>query len=57
MHGVPETKIAPIGDQMNLLVVGAHQGSTLDQMLFASVSVAVVEHANCPVAVLPVGSA
>ncbi len=45
------------GDRADLLVVGAHQGSRTEQLLFGSVSVRVVEHARCPVAVVPVGAA
>jgi nucleotide-binding universal stress UspA family protein len=38
---------------MNLLVVGAHHGSRAEQFMFGSVSVWLVEHATCPVAVIP----
>ena len=38
---------------MNLIVVGAHQSGTVTRMLFGSVSIAVTEHATCPVAVVP----
>jgi nucleotide-binding universal stress UspA family protein len=40
-------------ERMDLVVVGAHQSGPVARMLFGSVSVAVVEHASCPVAVVP----
>lgn len=40
-------------ERMDLVVVGAHQSGPVVRMLFGSVSVAVVEHATCPVAVVP----
>lgn len=40
-------------ERMDLVVVGAHQSGPVVRMLFGSVSVAVVEHASCPVAVVP----
>jgi len=51
--GLPEEQLVRRGDRMNLIVVGAHQSGTVTQMLFGSVSVAVTEHAACPVAVVP----
>ena len=53
-HGRPQEVLVKVGMQMDLIVVGAHQASRAAQMVFASVSVAVVEHATCPVAVVPV---
>lgn len=52
-HGLPQEVLVSIGSKMNLLVVGAHQAGRVSRMLFGSVSVAVVEHASCPVAVVP----
>lgn len=43
-------------EHMSLLVVGAHHGTGVEHLMYGSVSVAVVEHARCPVAVVPVGS-
>jgi nucleotide-binding universal stress UspA family protein len=51
--GMPEEQLVRRGDRMNLIVVGAHQSGNVTQMLFGSVSVAVTEHATCPVAVVP----
>jgi nucleotide-binding universal stress UspA family protein len=42
-----------MGERMDLLVVGAHQSGRVSRMLFGTVSVSVVEHATCPVAVVP----
>ena len=55
-HGLPETKVVLASDEMDLVVVGAHQGSRLHQLMFGSVSVQVLQHASCPVAVVPVGA-
>ena len=55
-HGLPETKVALASDEMDLVVVGAHQGTRLQQLMFGSVSIQVLEHATCPVAVVPVGA-
>lgn len=53
--GLPQEVLVRLGERMNLLVVGAHQSGRISRMLFGgSVSVAVVEHVSCPVAVVPV---
>ena len=52
-RGLPQDVLVSLGERMNLLVVGAHQAGRISRMLFGSVSVAVVEHASCPVAVVP----
>jgi nucleotide-binding universal stress UspA family protein len=52
-RGLPRDTLVPLGDQMDLIVVGAHQAGRVSRMLFGSVSIAVVEHATCPVAVVP----
>jgi nucleotide-binding universal stress UspA family protein len=52
-RGLPQEVLVSLGTRMNLLVVGAHQAGRVSRMLFGSVSVAVVEHASCPVAVVP----
>lgn len=38
---------------MDLVVVGAHHRTTASTILHGSVTDAVVEHAECPVAVVP----
>lgn len=56
-EGRPEELLVRLGERMDLVVVGAHQVHGLERMLFGSVSVAVVEHATCPVVVVPVVAA
>lgn len=53
-YGLPQQALVHMGEQMNLIVVGGHHGSAVSQMLLGSVSTTVVEHATCPVAVVPV---
>jgi nucleotide-binding universal stress UspA family protein len=55
LDGQPEDLLVRIGERMDLIVVGSHQAHGLERVLFGSVSVAVVERATCPVAVVPVG--
>jgi len=55
-RGLPYEVLAHLGRQMNLIVVGAQQASRVSQMYFGSVSVALVERATCPVAVVPVSA-
>ena len=55
-QGRPQEVLLRLGDRMNLIVVGAHQANRAAQVVFGSVSVAVVEHSNCPVAVVPVST-
>lgn len=52
-RGLPEELMTRLSERMDLLVVGAHQASRAHQFMFGSVSVSVVEHADCPVAVVP----
>lgn len=54
--GRPEDSLVSIGQRMNLIVVGAHQDSPFKRALLGSVSVEVVEHATCPVAVVPLSA-
>ena len=55
-RGLPQQALVDLGARMDLVVVGAHQWSRITQALLGSVSVAVVEHAEVPVAVVPVSS-
>jgi nucleotide-binding universal stress UspA family protein len=52
-EGRPEDVLVRRGERMNLVVVGAHQAGRAAEMVFGSVSRAVVEHAHVPVAVVP----
>jgi nucleotide-binding universal stress UspA family protein len=42
-----------MADRMNLVVVGAHHGGAASEIMFGSVASSVVDHATCPVAVVP----
>ncbi len=55
-HGLPEARVAMAGDRMDVVVLGAHQGSRAQQLVFGSVSLSVVEHATCPVVVVPLSA-
>jgi nucleotide-binding universal stress UspA family protein len=55
-RGLPQEALVRRGKDMNLVVVGAHQAGLLSRALFGSVSLAVVEHAESPVAVVPVST-
>ena len=50
----PADALVRLGARMNLVVVGAHQRGLLERLVAGSVSATVVEHARCPVAVVPV---
>ena len=52
-QGMPERHLLRLADEMDLLVVGAHHVSRAQQFMFGSVSVWLVEHASCPVAIVP----
>ena len=56
-RGLPQEALTRLGEQMDLIVVGAHQNGRIARALLGSVSVAVVESATCPVAVVPVSTA
>ena len=56
VRGLPHLVLAHLGERMNLIVVGAHQANRFAQMVHGSVSVALVERATCPVAVVPVSA-
>lgn len=47
--------LVQMAERMNLVVVGAHHGGLATRILSGSVASAVVEHASCPVAVVPTG--
>jgi len=55
-QGMPERHLLRLAEQKNLLVVGAHHGTRGQQFMFGSVSVWLVEHATCPVAVIPLSA-
>ena len=55
-EGPPDEVLVSVGKAMDLIVIGSHQAHGLQRALFGSVSIGVVEHAVCPVAVVPVGT-
>ncbi len=55
--GMPQDALVKRGEEMDLIVVGAHRMGALARMLFGSVSISVVEHSVTPVAVVPVTTA
>ena len=54
--GRPQDVLVRLGERMNLVVVGAHQAGRAADLVFGSVSRAVVEHARVPVVVVPVST-
>ena len=54
--GVPEQDVARAASRADLLVVGTHQRGVLGRLVGGSVSTAILEHARCPVAIVPVQS-
>jgi len=56
-QGMPERFLLRLADRMNMLIVGAHHGSRAQHFMFGAVSVWLVDHATCPVAVVPLPTA
>jgi nucleotide-binding universal stress UspA family protein len=54
-RGFPQELLLQRAARMNLIVVGSHVGRSAAGLAFGSVSASMVEHATCPVAVVPVG--
>lgn len=52
-HGPADACLVRAAQRMDLVVVGAHQGSPLAYLTRGSVAASVVEHARCAVAVVP----
>jgi nucleotide-binding universal stress UspA family protein len=53
VSGLPAQELVSASSDADLVVVGAHSGSGLSQMLLGSVTNKVVNHAACPVVVIP----
>lgn len=53
-RGMAADALVRMGERADLLVVGNHHGGVAASILLGSVSTEVVEHAHCPVAVVPV---
>jgi nucleotide-binding universal stress UspA family protein len=54
VRGLPDDALVRASHRMDLVVVGAHHGGRWSTLVNGSVSASVVEHAECPVAVVPV---
>lgn len=55
VRGLPAERLLQGASRMNLVVVGSHPGaSAVSDLLRGSVAMTVVEHATCPVALVPV---
>jgi nucleotide-binding universal stress UspA family protein len=54
-RGRPDECLVRMAERMNMVVVGSHHGGAASEVLFGSVAASVVEHATCPVAVIPTG--
>lgn len=55
-RGYPGDCLVEAGEQMHMIVVGAHHGVAASGILFGSAATTVVEHARCAVAVVPTAS-
>lgn len=53
VEGLPDEDLVTASTRMDLVVVGAHHGGRLSTALTGSIAQWVVEHAECPVAVVP----
>ncbi|WP_167305802.1 universal stress protein [Nocardioides euryhalodurans] len=51
--GYPGERLVEMAERMDLVVVGSHHGGVASEVLLGSVASFVVEHASCPVAVVP----
>ncbi|MFC6286311.1 universal stress protein [Nocardioides sp. GCM10027113] len=52
-RGLVDDVLVRAGEETHLVVVGGHHGGAASEVLFGSVASSVVEHATCPVAVVP----
>ena len=55
VRGLPHEVLLRLSDTCDLLVVGTRHRSRVAGVLFGSLALSVLEHATCPVAVVPVG--
>jgi nucleotide-binding universal stress UspA family protein len=53
-RGLAADALVRMSDRADLVVVGSHHGGVAASILLGSVSTDVVEHAHCPVAIVPV---
>lgn len=52
-RGQTDQVLLHMAEEMDLVVLGAHESGMVERLLFGSVSVSVLEHATVPVAVVP----
>jgi nucleotide-binding universal stress UspA family protein len=55
-RGWAEDVLVGLGERMDLIVTGTHHASLARRVFDGSVSIEVVEHASCPVAVVPLAT-
>jgi nucleotide-binding universal stress UspA family protein len=55
VRGLPAADLVRAGTRADLLVVGNHQRGAVSRLLAPSVANTVLEHATCPVALVPLG--
>lgn len=55
VRGLPHEVLLQMADTLDLLVVGMRHRSRVAGLLFGSLALSVLEHATCPVVVVPVG--
>lgn len=55
VRGLPHEVLLNLADSLDLLVVGMRHRSRVAQVLFGSLALSILEHATCPVVVVPVG--
>jgi nucleotide-binding universal stress UspA family protein len=53
VRGSADERLVRASQRMDLVVVGAHHGGALTTLLYGSIANAVLEHATCPVAIVP----
>ena len=53
-EGLPDDRLVRRSQRRSMIVVGSHFGSAASEILFGSVTAWVIEHATCPVAVVPI---
>lgn len=54
VRAMADDALVRASEHMDLVVVGAHHGGALSALVYGSVASSVLEHATCPVAVVPV---
>jgi nucleotide-binding universal stress UspA family protein len=55
-HGMPQHLLIDLAEHVGLLVVGVHHRGRAAELTFGSMAVWLVEHAECPVAAVPLST-